>query len=158
WKLRARFTAIEINGPVALGAPGCLAGPSLEDLIAGAPSLGGLTATPRAYADAAAAGVARCFGRWQDQGTVPGLPRYPAFAACPAPVAPPMPNIPMPLSLCLSGAQPDITVPGALKDAMLAALAGDVKRAGDARQQEALFAAIESVLCLAFQIWLPLQL
>jgi hypothetical protein len=46
------------------------------------------------------AGIAKAIGEaWmktQRSVTVPGLPWYPAFAAFPGPVAPPMPNIPSP--------------------------------------------------------------
>lgn len=41
--------------------------------------------------------VGTAFTTWQATVKVPGLPWYPAFAAFPSPVAPPMPNVPVPL-------------------------------------------------------------
>jgi hypothetical protein len=41
--------------------------------------------------------VGMAFSQWALSVKVPGLPWYPAFAAFPSPVAPPMPNVPIPL-------------------------------------------------------------
>lgn len=49
------------------------------------------------YNRAIAAGVHNQFQSFANDVSVPGLPWYPAFAAFPGPMAPPMPNVPTPL-------------------------------------------------------------
>lgn len=95
WQQQARFRNIRINGPTALGSPGCLTGPSIKPLIE-ARLLS--KQCPPELADKIADAIADAFKAWQDGVTVPGLPWYPAFSAFPGPSAPPMPNVPMPLT------------------------------------------------------------
>jgi hypothetical protein len=88
---------------------------------------------------------------------VPGLPWYPAFAAFPGPMAPPMPNIPTPLIACPSGMMAEIVAPNQMKQYMIDALDGDLKQKDKDKHHEGLFEAIATVLALAFMIWLPSQ-
>jgi hypothetical protein len=109
------------------------------------------------YRDAIAAGVSKCFKNWQDQVMVPGLPWYPAFAAFPGPMAPPMPNVPTPLIACPSTKMTDITMPDSMKQEMISAFDGGLKQKDKDKQHEALFDAVATVLALAFLMWLPMQ-
>jgi hypothetical protein len=69
------------------------------------------------YTNAIATAIGNGWLTWQSSIKVPGLTWYPAFAAFPAPVAPPMPNIPMPLVTLVSV---DASLaPGALKGMMM---------------------------------------
>jgi hypothetical protein len=83
---------------------------------------------------------------------VPGLPWYPAFAAFPGPVAPPMPNVPTPLIAIPSSKMSDMSA-SSLKDAMVSNL-GDKQ----ALHHEDLFDAIAKGLFAAFMAWLPTQM
>jgi hypothetical protein len=73
------------------------------------------------WANSLTEGVARGFAnKWKEMGDrtkVPGLPWYPAFAAFPGPMAPPMPNVPTPFIALAPPAW--LISPGSLKDEML---------------------------------------
>jgi hypothetical protein len=155
WKLQAKFKDLKINAVTALGTPGCLDGPELESLIKNAPMVAAFTGNKAKWRDAIAAGVSKCFKNWQDMVTVPGLPWYPAFAAFPGPMAPPMPNVPMPLIACISGKMADIVAPMTMKSEMENALDGSLKDPD--KHYEALFDGIATVLSMAFLCWLPQQ-
>ena len=157
WKLQAKFQNLQVMAIAAIGSPGCLDGPELESLIKNAPMCAAFTGNKAKYRDAVAAGVSKCFKDWQGQVMVPGLPWYPAFAAFPGPMAPPMPNIPTPLIACPSAKMASIIAPNDMKSAMIDALDGDLKQKDKSKQHEALFDAIATVLALAFLMWLPMQ-
>jgi hypothetical protein len=158
WKLQAKFQNLQVMAVSAIGSPGCLDGPELESLIKNAPMCAAFTGNKGKYRDAVAAGVSKCFKNWQGQVTVPGLPWYPAFAAFPGPMAPPMPNIPVPLIACISAKMTDIVMPDTMKSEMVSALDGGLKDKDKDKQHEALFDAIATVLALAFLMWLPQQM
>jgi hypothetical protein len=157
WKLQAKFKDLKVNALTALGTPGCLDGPELESLIKNAPMCAAFTGNKAKHRDAIATGVSKCFKNWQDQVTVPGLPWYPAFVAFPGPMAPPMPNIPMPLITCVSAKMTDIVMPDTMKSEMDNALDGDLKKKDKTKQHEALHDGIALVLSLAFLIWMVQQ-
>jgi hypothetical protein len=157
WKLQAKFQNLQIMAIAAIGTPGCLDGPELESLIKNAPMVAAYTGNKAKYRDAVAKGVSQCFKQWQGQVMVPGLPWYPAFAAFPGPMAPPMPNIPTPLIACPSAMMSKIVAPMDMKQAMIDALDGGVKNDDKDKHYEALFDAIATVLSLAFLMWLPAQ-
>jgi hypothetical protein len=76
--------------------------------------------------------------------SVPGLPWYPAFAAMPAPVAPPLPNVPCPLvALTMSRAQLGATM---LKTTMAAQ--------SSVPDHQALFGAIAEAFSKVLDLWL----
>jgi len=124
WKLQAKFQNLKVMAIAAMGTPGCLDGPELESLIKQAPSCAAFTGNMAKHRDAVATGVSKAFKNWQGQVTVPGLPWYPAFAAFPGPMAPPMPNIPMPLICCVSAKMTDIILPDTMTKEMDDALDG----------------------------------
>ena len=110
------------------------------------------------HRDAIAKGVSKCFKDWQDKVTVPGLPWYPAFAAFPGPMAPPMPNVPTPLIACVSPMLTSITMPSQMKSAMIDAFDGGLKKHDPDKHHEAIYEAITTVLSVAFLAWLPMQM
>ena len=157
WKLQAKFQNLQVMAVSAIGTPGCLSGPELEGLITKAPMVAAFTGNMAKWRDAVAKGVSKCFKQWQDQVMVPGLPWYPAFAAFPGPMAPPMPNIPTPLIACPSAMMSMIVAPTQMKQEMINALDGGIKKDDKDKHHEAMFEAIATVLALAFLMWLPQQ-
>lgn len=157
WKLQAKFQNLKVNSMTALGTPGCLDGPELESLIKMSPSAAAMMGNEAKYRDAVAKGVSTCFKNWQGQVMVPGLPWYPAFVAFPGPMAPPMPNVPMPLITCVSAKMADIVAPMQMKTEMENALDGGLKNDDPDKQYSALFDGISTVLAMAFLMWLPQQ-
>src|SRR5256885_1791388 len=157
WKLQAKFKDLKINALTALGAPGCLDGPELESFIKNAPMCAAWSGNKAKHRDAVAKGVSQCFKKWQDKVMVPGLPWYPAFVAFPGPMAPPMPNVPMPLICCISSKMSDIIMPDTMKKEMGDALDQSMKDGDPEKQYEALHDGIAMALSLAFLIWMASQ-
>lgn len=157
WKLQCKFQNLQIMGPSVIGSPGCLTGPELESLIKTAPMVASYTGNKAKYRDAVAKGVSKCFKDWQDNVMIPGLPLFPAFAMFPGPMAPPMPNVPVPLVSCPSPMMTRMAMPDQIKQEMVSALDGGMKRDDKDKQHEALFDAIATVVSMAFMMWLPQQ-
>jgi hypothetical protein len=94
WQSAATMAGILVNGPVAAG--GALVGPPITPLILAQGAKDGPMAMKYTNVIASVIGTA-----WQTFTTtvkVAGLTWYPLLAACPAPTAPPTPNIPMPFA------------------------------------------------------------
>ena len=157
WKLQANFKDLQVMAVCAIGSPGCLDGPELESNIKNAPMVASFSGNMKKHRDAVAKGVSKCFKDWQGQVMVPGLPWYPAFAAFPGPMAPPMPNVPMPLITCVSSKMTSIIMPDDMTSAMDDALDSSMKDKDPDKQYHALHDAIATVLSLAFLMWLPMQ-
>lgn len=125
WKATAAFAGIMVNAVTAMGPPGCLKGPPLAPLMTA--RLATLTGDDRAIATAAAQGIGANFAAWQNGVTVPGLPWYPAFAAVPAPVAAPVPNVPTTFAALVSGGLGGMMDPNLLQAAMSAAASASIR-------------------------------
>jgi len=147
WASLAVFVNVQINAVVALGQAGCLKGPKMEPLIrAASPPM--RTQSEQKYSNAIAKGVGKCWDEWADNVQIPGLPLYPAFAVVPVPVAPPMPNLPIPLLLCPSTKLASMT-PDKLSKAMSDALGG-----GSAQHHGLLFDSLGKGIGTVFLAWL----
>jgi hypothetical protein len=118
WRLQAHFQNIQIMGQTAIGTPGCLTGPSLKPWITQAPGVYSATGYFKTLVNAVAEGVSVNFNLWMNSVTVPGLPWYPWFVAFPGPFAPPTPNIPMPLQICVSVNQSKLMSPSQVETAL----------------------------------------
>lgn len=151
WKIQAHFQNIQVMAVCAIGGPGCLTGPGLGSHIRNSPQLAASTGQEAKYRDAVADAFDQKWKSWQDKVMVPALPWYPAFAAFPGPMAPPMPNVPVPLIACPSAGMADLTPPS-LKNAMVGALGES-----DALHHKELFEAIATGFSVAFLQWLPTQ-
>ncbi len=146
WRQRATLVNVTINGPMASG--GNLVGAGLgPEIRAYAPREG---AWQTARSEAIAAGIGIGWENWQRSVSVGGLPWYPAFAAFPGPIAPPMPNVPTPavalvqIAAHVSSSQ--------LKSHMLSRYGGDNEWPGE------LFEAVAFGFEKAFQLWTPSQM
>ena len=150
WKLQAFLRDVVIHGPTALG--GRIQGPALEPLILASGPQFGLFDWAGPYTRAIATGIQRCWRAWEEQVKVPGMPWYPAFAAFPGPMAPPMPNVPTPLIALPSASVSKLTMPSHMKSEMSAALGSS----GPSSAQ--LFDALATAMALAVTMWLPSQM
>jgi hypothetical protein len=144
WMKMTSVAGMIINGPVGVVAPGNVVGPPLFPFIManGAP-----VNTPQLLKYSKAVGQA--FGTaWQTwQSGLTGQLMYPPFAAFPGPMAPPTPNIPMPLVAFASPGEAMLS-PGTLKSTMIANL-GDP----DALHHKELFDAISQAFAIVFPIF-----
>lgn len=122
WKISAHFSDLKVMAVSAIGTPGCLDGPELESHIRSHSKIQSLSGLARDMANGIAEAFSDSFFLWQNAVMVPGLPWYPAFAAYPAAMAPPTPNVPMPLISCPSNRVSKLTVPSELADTIEQAL------------------------------------
>jgi hypothetical protein len=119
WLKAATIAGVVINGPAGMLPPGGVIGPPLGPLIlAGAPMT---TPQESKYSMAIANAMQAAWMAWSSGLT--GMLMYPPFAACPAPVAPPTPNVPAPL-VTLSSAGESLLAPSPLA-ANMNAMLGD---------------------------------
>jgi len=142
WQSSASLLGVIINAVTAVG--GQVLGPPLTPLIMStAPK-----STPQElkYSIAVAQAIGLGWTAYTATIKVPGLPWYPAFAAVPSPVAPPMPNVPMPVI-----ALTQVTVPVS-KNVLKAQMIGFL---GDptALHHVELFDCIADAFEKCFQIW-----
>jgi hypothetical protein len=93
WLKMAMITTALINGPVGVVPPSSVVGPVLTSLISGK----GPKKTPMElkYTQAVATALGLNWQAWQSG--LMGVLMYPAFTAFPGPMAPPTPNVPIPL-------------------------------------------------------------
>jgi hypothetical protein len=142
WQMAATLTGVIINAVTATG--GQVVGPPLAPLImATAPK-----ATPQEtkYSTAVAQAIGTGWLAYTATIMVPGLPWYPAFAAVPSPVAPPMPNVPVPVAALTQ--VPASVSKNALKGQMIGNL-GDP----EALHHKELFDSIADAFDKCFQLW-----
>ena len=93
WMQMTMIAGVIINGPVGMVVPGNVIGPPLMPFIlSGAPQN---TAMETRYSTAIASAMSQQWQMWQLG--IMGTLMYPSFAAVPSPVAPPTPNVPLPL-------------------------------------------------------------
>ena len=140
WMKMTTINGVIINAVVGVLAPGCVVGPPLMPLILASAPMN--TPQEMKYSNA----IANAFSTgWQTWSLgISGVLSYPAFAAFPGPVAPPMPNIPMPLIAFPSSGESMLS-PSMLKNSMTANL-------GDPTALHAtdLFDAIAQAFSVAF--------
>jgi hypothetical protein len=142
WQSASTLVGVIINGPVA--SMGQVVGPPLMPLIMSSAPKG--TAQETKYSTAIAQTIGTGWLSYTGTIKVPGLPWYPAFVAVPSPVAPPMPNVPMPVAV-LTQVTASISK-GALKSQMVAALADP-----EAFHHQELFDCIADAFEKCFQTW-----
>ena len=141
WMRMTFIAGVTINGSLGRMQPGAVVGPSLAPMI--------MAAAPRRtnmevrYSMAIAGAVDQAWKSWQSG--LNGILLYPAFDAIAGPLAPPTPNVPIPL-MALSSRGESALSPPSLKDQMLTLLAEPgALHAGD------LFEAVARALHSDFQ-------
>lgn len=97
FKTTSRFNHVQILGPIAMGASGCLNGIRLKSYMQGILASYKTNNIDSAFVDATVNTISELFEQWKDSVQITALPWYPAFAFYPGPVAPPTPNVPTPL-------------------------------------------------------------
>lgn len=155
----AKIQNLKINACVAANGTGTLDYPALKD----APAFSAWEGTEKEdnakkYAKAVVDGLSDQHDKWASKVTCPGLPLYPGFIVYPGPMAPPTPAIPLPIIAWVSGGIAEVTVQAKLKDAMVKALDGDVKKADKAKIHEACFDSIGLSISLGYLIWMASQM
>lgn len=143
WSKLAVLVNVKVNAVVA--ADGKIQGPPMEPLILKSAPMN--TPQLQKYSKAVAKAVGKAWDNWMKNAKVPGLPWYPAFAAFPGPVAPPMPNIPVPLILLQSTSEAEMSA-AKLEKAMIDAL-GDK----NAAHHEVLFKSLATGIGTIFLGW-----
>ena len=154
WCQQAKFKNIQINAIMATGTIGCLDGPPLSDLIETAAPIAAATGWAEDLANAVAQGVGDCFDAWRRNVTVPSLPWYPTFAMWPGPMAPPTPNVPTPIGMCLSNSAVKLAQSNFMKNACYGHLPAELKR----NETEAMLAVLASDLSIYFNTWLATRM
>jgi len=157
YKMLLGFQNLKINGPTVVGSKGCLkANGQFKNFFDMAPShikFMSYKNYPK-WKDAVGKGVEKCIKKYVDGVTVTGFPWYPAFAAFPGPVAPPMPNVTWPLIACPSSGLADLTTPDKLKKAMLNEFDSGLADKCNDKIHETIFEAIATALAPGFLIWI----
>ena len=143
WSKMAVLVNVKVNAVTAMD--GKIQGPPMEPLILKSAPMG--TPQLQKYSKAVAKAVGKAWDDWMKNAKVPGLPWYPAFAAFPGPVAPPMPNIPVPLILLQSSGEAGMSAKK-LESAMVDAL-GDK----DAAHHKVLFKSLGTGIGTIFLGW-----
>ncbi len=156
WRVKVKVQNIKVNAGIALGTPGCINGPSIESDIKNL-SLPAASGNEQKWRDAVAAGLAKQWKSWADNVMIPGLPWYPAMICFPGPMAPPMPNIPVPMMACPSPMMADMTPPQ-LESAMCDAFKGKSLDDPDDQFKNLIAKPIATGVGMAFLAWLPTQM
>lgn len=144
WMLQAIINA-RVMAVCCIGQPGCVtAAPIMGNIKMFSMAAGLVKPQQMKYTNAVATAFSNAWQQWQSGLMIPGLPWYPAFAAFPGPMAPPMPNVPMPLITMPSSGETAL-VPSTLSRSMKSALADPT-----ALHHEALFDAISQAFAIVF--------
>lgn len=140
----ATLSGVLVGAVTASG--GVLIGPPLTPLILAQ----GPKATPQEarYTKTIATVVGMQWTLWQAAVKVPGLPWYPPFAAFPSPMAPPLPNVPVPLAAIGSAGAGQMAAPQ-LKNLLIAQHADP-----QALHHQQLFDAVAQAVGTTFAQWL----
>lgn len=142
WQAAASLSAVIINAVTASG--GIVAGPPLMALILASAPKG--SPQELKFSTAIAQAIGMGWLAYTATIKVPGLPWYPLFATVPSPVAPPTPNVPVPVAALT---QVTTSVSKAmLKNSMIANLADP-----QALHAKELFDSIADAFEKCFQIW-----
>lgn len=144
WQSAATLVGVLVNGPTA--SMGQVVGPPLTPLILAQ----GPKTTPMLmkYTTTVANVIGTAWLSYTATIKVPGMPWYPAFAAFPSPVAPPMPNIPCPV-IALTQVTASI-MPATMKSQMVGMHADPM-----APFHQELFESICDGFDKCFKIWQP---
>ncbi|MCC6623737.1 MAG: hypothetical protein IT385_20935 [Deltaproteobacteria bacterium] len=156
WRVQAKIKDLKVMAVCAIGTPGCLDGPKLKDTVPYSTWIGSKD-NEKKWIKCIVDTMTDSWDKWQSKVMVPGLPWYPAFAAYPGPMAPPMPAIPMPLIVCPSPMMAELAVFMKLKQAFCGNHDGGLKDKDKDKQFEAFYESLAMALATNFLVWLPMQ-
>jgi len=141
WMKMTSVAGLLINGPVGQVLPGGVMGPPLMPFILASAPMN--TPMETKYSQAIAQAISQQWQLWQVGLT--GMLMYPSFAAFPGPMAPPTPNVPLPLVALSSAGEAGLSA-NMLQSLMMAYL-------GDPQAQHAadLFDALAKAFNTCFQ-------
>jgi len=148
WRQRAFLTGVQINGVTAIG--GSISGPPLSEMLIATGPNQGLWGNAAAYTAAIGSGLAAAWREWEQSVRVPGLPWYPTLAAVPARQAPPVANVPTPLSRLAS------TATYLSADYLSSLMARKLGKPGP--YSDPLFTSVADGFSKAVNEWLPTQM
>jgi len=134
WQSQSILKDVIINGTTATG--GSISGPPLQPFIQMHMFKYGI---PADVVNAFATPVSNAWNTWTSSLRIPSLQWYPSFACYPGPMAPPTPNIPMPLAVLSSNPEPISAI--SLKTSIRSALGA---RASDPRALAAVDGFVDS--------------
>jgi hypothetical protein len=142
WQATATMTGIVINAAVAAG--GQILGPPLTPLILAS----GPKNTPSLlkYTNVVASVIGTAWQTFTATVKVPGLPWYPAYIAVPSPMAPPMPNTPVPFATLM---QVPVSISAQVMKMQMIAQLGDPQ----APFHKELFEAICDAFEKSYNLW-----
>lgn len=142
WQSTAVMTGVMVNAVTA--TLGQVVGPPWLPLImASAPKS---TPGELKYSNAIANAISNGWMAYQATIKVPGLPWYPAFAAFPGPMAPPIPNVPCPVAALT---QVETSISKSVLANAMAGLLGDPQ----ALHHKQLFESVAEAFEQCFMIW-----
>jgi hypothetical protein len=148
WRFTACLKGVSINAIMASG--GFISSPSLSINISANGPQQGIWGNATNYTRVIADGLATCWHDWEQSVRVPGLPWYPAFAAFPSPMAPPMPNVPTPLAALTWSSAP------LQADNIKATISRKLSQPGPFSDE--LFQSIGTGFVAALNLWFPVQM
>jgi hypothetical protein len=142
WQTAATMAGIMVNAVTASG--GTMVGPPWIPLILASAPMS--TPMEMKYSNAIAQAIGTGWTTYQSTILFPGLPLYPAFAAFPGPMAPPMPGVPVPL---MSLTQVPVSVS---KEVLKASMIGNLSDP-TAPHNVQLFDSVADAFDKCFKIW-----
>lgn len=157
WRPKVKFKSVQVMALCGIGGPGILDAPNIKNEPAFS-SWQGKEKNAKAYIKAVVEGFSKNWMEFSDNCTLPGLPWWPAFVAFALAMAPPMPNIPMPLIALLSSKMTSITVYTELSKSMQDALDSGVKDKDEAEDHKKIFDSISFAVATNALAWLPMQM
>jgi hypothetical protein len=159
WRPKVKFKDVKVMALCGIGGPGILDAPDIknEPSFSSWPS-SAKEKNAKAYIKAVVEGFSKNWMEFSDNCTLPGLPWWPAFVAFTLAMAPPMPNIPMPLIALLSSKMTAITVYTQLSSSMQDALDSGVKDKDEAEDHKKIFDSIGFAVATNALAWLPMQM
>lgn len=120
WCRLARFNDVSINGPIAMGSPGCLKGPNFRsEMMLSSKYYAHRETLGQEIMEMAVRGVTESFDLWRSLVVMPGLPVFPSFVAVALPLMPPTPSVPFLLGQLPSSGASFLTNPNRLRDSIL---------------------------------------
>jgi len=148
WQSATSISGVLINAAVGQLLPGCMVGPPLMSapLITADIDVGGKPAFFAPFALAAASGIGNAWTAWQTGYQV--TLQYPAFASFPGPVAPPTPNVPLPLASGTSVGDPMMK-----KDVLATLMLSNLSTGTPDALTNLLFGKLAEGFCAVFEQW-----